>query len=124
MHLTDDAGGHGAEMLVEDIDAGIGGGNADRHREGEIFLNVVAVNHATDSGLRGAILVVYLHWAAKAVSDITRQLSLEILAAHDELTNFGGAQVRIFDHGEVRWRELNDVHQVVLDDLEDHHTGR
>ena len=110
-------------MLVEDVDAGIGCGNSDRHREGEILFHVVAVNHATDRGLRGAIFVVDFHRAAERASDIARQFSLEVLAAHDQLANLGGAQAHVFDHGEVRGRELDDVDPVVLDDLEDRHAA-
>src|SRR5207237_1721115 len=123
IHLTDDAGGDGAELLVEDINAGIGGGNSDRHREGEILRYVVAVNHATDGGLRGAILVVDLHRAAEGLGDLARQLSFEVFAAHDELANLGGAQIHVLDHGEMRGRDLDDVDLVVLDALENRHPG-
>src|ERR1035437_29482 len=108
-------------MLVEDIDAGIGGWNSNWHRESVIFIYVVAVNHATDGGLGGAILVVNLHGPAELLSDVACQLGLEILSAHDKLANSGGAQVHVFDHGQVRWGELHDIHCPVLEDFPDRH---
>ena len=87
VHLTDDPGRNGTELFVEDVHAGIRRGNSDRHGKRAILLHVVAVNHATDRGLCWAILVVDLYRAAEVLGDLARQLSFEILAAHDELAN-------------------------------------
>src|ERR1700680_251683 len=76
--LTDHAGGNGPEIVVEDIDAGIGGRNADRYGEAAILLHVKAMDHAPDSSLRRAVLVVDLHRMAEVARDIARQRRLEI----------------------------------------------
>src|SRR5439155_22466176 len=123
VHLTDDPGRHGTELFVEDVHTGIRRGNSDRYGERAILLHVVAVNHATDRGLGRAILVVDLYRAAEVLGDLARQLSFEILAAHDELADPRGAQVHVLDHREVRGRKLDDVYPAVLDDLEDRHAG-
>ena len=121
VHLTDDAAGHGTKLLVEDVDAGIGSGSSDRHREGEILFHVVAVNHATDRGLGRTIFVVDIDGAAEVIGDLARQRSFEILAAYDELANPGGAEIHVFDHREMRGRELYDIDRTALDDFEDRH---
>src|SRR5207248_1789836 len=122
VHLTGDAGGHGTKLLVEDVDARIGGGSSDRHREGEILFHIVAVNHATDRGFGWTIFVVDIDGAAEVIGDLARQRSLEVLAAHDELANPRGAEIHVFDHREMRGRELYDIDRTALDDFEDRHT--
>lgn len=104
------------ELLIEDIDLRIGSGSTDGDERANVRSGIELIDHATDGGLSGAVLVEDSNLIEERARDLRGKRGFERFAADDEKLDGGRRVIKMFDEREVGRSKFDDVDTIVRED--------